>query len=84
MQSGSDPATVPRPALTDRELQVLRRVAEGRTTKQIADELDISVHTVRNHVRSFRSKLRASSKLDVVMTAMRQGVLESPLERASG
>ena len=83
-ESGRDPATAPRAALTDRELQVLRRVAAGRTTEQIADVLDISVHTVPNHVRNVRRKLGARSRLDAVVTAMRQGVLESPRERTSG
>ena len=83
-ESGRDPATAPRAALTDRELQVLRRVAAGRTTEQIADVLDISVHTVPNHVRNVRRKLGARSRLDAVVTAMRQGVLESARERTSG
>ena len=83
-ESGRDPATPPRAALTDRGLQVLRWVAEGRATEQIADELGISVHTVRNHVRNARRKLGVRSKLDAVVTAMRQGALESPRELASG
>ena len=45
--------------LAPRELEVLRLVALGRGTRQIADELGISPHTVRNHVRHFREKLNA-------------------------
>ncbi len=64
------------PPLTGRELQVLRLVALGWRTQRIAEELDISVHTVRNHVRNFRRKLRARTKLDAVLNAMRLGYLE--------
>lgn len=74
------PAASPRPArggrLAPRELEVLRLVALGRSTHQIADELEISPHTVRNHVRHFRRKLEAKTKLDAVLTAMRLGILE--------
>ena len=52
--------------------------------EQIADELGISVHALPNHVRNARRKLGARSRLDAVVTAMRQGVLESPRERTSG
>ena len=61
--------------LTARELEVLRLVALGRETQQIADELGISLHTVRNHVRHFRRKLNATTKLQAVLTAMRIGIL---------
>lgn len=75
------PAATRRPArgggrLAPRELEVLRLVALGRSTHQIAEELEISPHTVRNHVRHFRRKLDAKTKLDAVLTAMRLGILE--------
>lgn len=74
------PTAARRPArrgvLAPRELEVLRLVARGRSTQQIADELEISPHTVRNHVRHFRRKLEARTKLDAVMTAMRLGILD--------
>lgn len=78
--SSDRPAASRRPArrgvLAPREMEVLRLVAQGRSTQQIADELEISPHTVRNHVRHFRRKLDARTKLDAVMTAMRLGILE--------
>lgn len=61
--------------LSPRELEVLRFVAAGIRTEKIASDLNISVHTVRNHVRSLRSKLNAKTKLDAVMTAMAKGLL---------
>lgn len=62
--------------LTARELEVLRLVSLSRTTDEIASELGISAHTVRNHVRHFRSKLGATTKLEAVLTALRQGILD--------
>ena len=62
--------------LTGREREVLRLVALGRTTPQIARELDISSHTVLNHIRNFRHKLDAATKLEAVLTAIRLGILD--------
>lgn len=64
------------PTIAPRELEVLRLVAQGRSTHEIADDLDISPHTVRNHVRHFRRKLQARTKLEAVLTAMRLGILD--------
>lgn len=61
--------------LTRRELEVLRLVAAGWGTHRIAEALSISPHTVRNHVRHFRGKLNATTKLDAVVTAIRLGIL---------
>ena len=63
------------PKLTARELEVLRLVSLGWDTQRIADELDISYHTARNHIRHFRQKLNAGTKMDAVLTAMRLGIL---------
>ena len=63
------------PALTLRELEVLRLVSQGWGTPRIADELGISYHTVRNHIRHCRRKLGAATKLDAVLTAIRRGIL---------
>lgn len=69
----STPDSAPR--LTRRELEVLRLMSVGRSTQGIAGELGISPHTVRNHVRHFRGKLNASTKLEAVVTAIRLGIL---------
>ena len=61
--------------LTPRELEVLRLVSLGWRTPQIADELGLSYHTVRNHIRHCRRNLGATTKLDAVLTAMRRGIL---------
>ena len=62
-------------ALTIRELDVLRLVSLGWRTPRIADELGLSYHTVRNHIRHCRRKLGAATKLDAVLTAIRRGIL---------
>lgn len=62
-------------ALSARELEVLKLVGKGWSTERIAEELEISVHTVRNHVRHFRRKLEAKTKLDAVLTGIRLGIL---------
>lgn len=61
--------------LTRRELEVLRLVSHGSRVPQIAEELGISPHTVRNHIRNLRQRLKAKTKLDAVMIAMRLGIL---------
>ena len=63
------------PHLTLRELDVLRLVALGWDTPRIAAELGISRHTVRNHIRNLRQKLRASTKLEAVVIGIRSGIL---------
>ena len=62
--------------LSRREIEVLRLVALGWDTPRIANELDISRHTVRNHIRNLRQRLNASTKLEAVLTAMRLGILD--------
>ena len=59
-----------------RELEVLRLVAQAQSTVQIAQDLNISPHTVRNHVRHFRQKLGAKTKLEAVLTAVRLGIVD--------
>ncbi len=75
-----DAAEVPAeaPALSRRELEVLRLVARGWETSRIATELGISRHTVRNHIRNLRQRLNASTKLDAVMKGLRLGILQAP------
>lgn len=61
--------------LTARELEVLQLLAKGRSTEMIADELFISVNTVRNHVASILSKLGVHSKLEAVAIAAREKLI---------
>lgn len=61
--------------LSRRELEVLRLMAQGWDTQRIANELGISRHTVRNHIRNLRQRLNASTKLDAVVKGIRLGIL---------
>ena len=61
--------------LTRREMEVLRLVSLGWEVPRIAEELAISPHTVRNHIRNLRLRLNAKTKLEAVMTALRLGIL---------
>ena len=62
--------------LSARELDVLRGVARGRSNKIIADELSISEHTVKNHLKSILSKLNADDRTHAVMIALKRGYIE--------
>jgi DNA-binding NarL/FixJ family response regulator len=61
--------------LTPRETEVLQLLAEGYATERIANELFISIHTVRNHVSKILSKLGAHSKLEAVAIATRDKIV---------
>jgi DNA-binding NarL/FixJ family response regulator len=65
----------PREPLTARELEVLGLLAEGRSNREIAIALDISVHTAKFHVDRILLKLEASSRTDAVVRAVRLGLL---------
>jgi DNA-binding NarL/FixJ family response regulator len=62
-------------ALTAREVDVLRRVAAGRSNKIIADDLGISEGTVKTHMKSILSKLAADDRTHAVAIATRRGIL---------
>ena len=72
----------PAAVLSDRELQILERVAAGESNKDIAAELFLSVNTVRNHIQRISQKLGAHSRLDAVVTAVQFGLIELPVDPA--
>lgn len=61
--------------LTDRELEVLRRLSSGLGYKQIAAALTVSLDTVRFHLRNIYGKLHVHSKSEAVMAALRRGIV---------
>lgn len=63
-------------SITTRELDVLRGVANGNSNKIIASDLNISEHTVKNHLKSILSKLNASDRTHAVMIALKRGFLD--------
>ena len=68
--------SVPTPRLTDRELEVLKLVAQGLTNRDIAGELYISENTVKNHVRNILEKLHLHSRMEAVVYAVREKLLD--------
>ena len=62
--------------LTEREIDVLRRVAAGKSNKLIAAELAISEGTVKTHMKSILPKLAASDRTHAVMIALKRGILD--------
>ena len=67
-----------RHGLTEREFELLTCMARGLSNQAIAEELYLSVNTVRNHVQSILGKLGAHSKLEAVSIAVRSGIIEMP------
>jgi DNA-binding NarL/FixJ family response regulator len=63
-------------ALTEREIDVLRRVGSGNSNKQIAIQLAISEGTVKAHMKSILPKLGAHDRTHAVMIAVKRGILE--------
>jgi DNA-binding NarL/FixJ family response regulator len=63
-------------ALTEREVEVLRRVAAGKPNKLIAAELEITEGTVKTHMKSILPKLDASDRTHAVMIALKRGILD--------
>lgn len=72
----AETSSAPGPSpLTERELQVLALLADGRTNKEIAAELYLSSNTVRNHLYRMGRKLGAGSRLDIVVKAVQLGLV---------
>jgi PAS domain S-box-containing protein len=71
------PPPHPHPRLTPRQNQVLHMLARGRSTAQIANELQLSIETVRNHVRLMMRALDAHSRIEALAIAHREGILRS-------
>ena len=65
----------PSPGLTSRELEVLKLVAKGQSNREIGEELFISENTVKNHVRNILEKLHLHSRMEAVIYAVRERLL---------
>lgn len=64
-----------RPKLTSRESEILEHVAQGLSTKEVAQQLDIAPRTVARHVENIRLKLRAKNRSHMVVCAVMAGLL---------
>ena len=71
----SRPCARPRYELTPREREVLSRIAEGQSTRQMALEMNIATSTLRTYVKNLLSKLGTHSRLQAAAIASREGLL---------
>jgi len=65
-------------SLTPREIEVLRALTDGMSTREICDRLFIAPNTLRTHVQNIMGKLRVHSKLEAVAFALRHRLIEPP------
>jgi two-component system nitrate/nitrite response regulator NarL len=65
----------PKPVLSERELEILRMVADGKSNHAIAEQLSISENTVKYHLKNILQKLGVSNRTEAAMRAMQQGLL---------
>lgn len=70
--------------LSEREIEVLERIAAGGSNKEIADTLRISTQTVKNHISSILRKLSLNDRTQAVLYALRRGWIEAPGEIKGG
>ncbi|MBI4494357.1 MAG: response regulator transcription factor, partial [Chloroflexi bacterium] len=62
--------------LTEREREVLRLIAAGKTSKEIAEQLYLSVHTVERHRQNIMGKLQLHNRAELIRYAIRKGLIE--------
>jgi len=62
--------------LTQREAEVLQLIAEARTNKEIAAALGISKPTAQRHVSNIRIKMGATTRVEVAVRAVREGLVD--------
>lgn len=60
---------------TEREMDVLRKMVQGYTDKEIADQLNMSYHTVRFHINSLLGKTGCVSRTDLAIRVVRSGIV---------
>ena len=72
-EGGSDVAL-----LSERQLEILRLTAEGLSAAEIAAQLGLSLHTVRNHLQGCIRKLGVHSKTQAVSLAIKRGIIPAP------
>ena len=75
-RSSEQKPQMPAPKLTDREMEVLRLVAQGLNNRDIAGKLFISENTVKNHIRNILEKLHLHSRMEAVVYAVREKMIE--------
>ena len=79
LESGT-PDARPRPALSQREREIVDLLAQGLTGEQIADRLVLSAETVKTHIRNAMAKLEAHTRVHAIAIALREGFISPPGE----
>jgi DNA-binding NarL/FixJ family response regulator len=69
------PRGAPAP-LSEREVEILQRVAYGASTREVAEDLGISTHTVKTHIDRIFEKLEANDRAQAVAIAVRGGMID--------
>jgi len=64
--------------LSPSELRILELLGTGRRAADIAEDLSLSVHTVRDHIKAILRKLDVSSQLEAVVEGQRRGLISPP------
>lgn len=75
-QAAASPDEPKSPPLSRREREILQKVADGATTRQVASDLGISPHTVKTHLERIFEKLGANDRAQAVAIAIRQGIVQ--------
>jgi two-component system nitrate/nitrite response regulator NarL len=70
-----------REALTPREIEVLKRVVEGATNKEIAKALVVTENTIKIHLRNILEKLHLQNRLQAAVYAVREGLVDDSSQR---
>ena len=76
VKKSDEKPTTSQPRLTEREMEVLKLVAKGKNNRDIAKDLFISENTVKNHIRNILEKLHLHSRMQAVVYAVREKLLE--------
>lgn len=72
-----DPKEENKIRITNKEIEIIKLLAQGMTTKDIAKKIFISHHTVNTHRKNIISKLRLKNTSDLVMYAVRNGIVDT-------
>ena len=70
--------------LTPREIEVLRLIANGKTSKEIANQLIVTIATVSRHVASIYTKIDARGRADATRYAVEHGLIDPPGDWSDG
>lgn len=74
---GNEPENCYAVPLTTREIEIVKFISEGKTAKEIAEEINISIHTIYTHRKNIMKKLKMNSTSELVLYAVRNGIVDS-------